>query len=525
MPRPRWRPRSGASALGSAPAAALDWLGQLHVGETAVALVALVAFAVRGVLAYLRTPAGLVRSRLRWLAGGGSARCVDCGWGAAGAGDGPTAVPGGLAGPVRVAVRRGDGRRSAPAPAVRHREAGQPGARLLHRRPGVAGRVRRARLAARRRPAGLGNGRRGSHRGRRRAGARAAARCGPGHGQPAHVRRPRRLGGRPGPARRTARGRPALVGGAAGHRPDCRTVAARAVRRRRARRRRRRVPPAPPRTGTRRSRCTRSRCSTVARSSAGCSWPAADPRTRWSRRPRCARCARPAGRAAVEAVRLQEDLRRSRAEVVALREEERRRLLAATCTTAWGLRWLRSASRLTWSLGSCPLAGSPVAGGDRGRGPGLRGRRPPACRGAPAACARRARARRRASVPRRHTHRRGGGHRGDRPGAGQRCAAGRRRDRRLPHRRRGHPTNAAPAQPRTAMPCRGRSGGRRAAASVSDDGRPRMPRWSDPGGSAGVGLQSMRERAAEVGGACSLLPAPGRHPAEARLPLALGDGP
>jgi signal transduction histidine kinase len=51
----------------------LAWLGQLHVGETTVALVTLVSFAVWGVLAYIRTPAGLVRTRLRWLAGGGAA--------------------------------------------------------------------------------------------------------------------------------------------------------------------------------------------------------------------------------------------------------------------------------------------------------------------------------------------------------------------------------------------------------------------------------------------------------------------
>ena len=61
----------------------LVWLGLLHAGVTAVALSTLVAFAGWSVAAYRRAPEGLVRSRLRWLAGGGAASALAsaAGWG------------------------------------------------------------------------------------------------------------------------------------------------------------------------------------------------------------------------------------------------------------------------------------------------------------------------------------------------------------------------------------------------------------------------------------------------------------
>jgi signal transduction histidine kinase len=87
----RWRGRRVASLAQAAPPAGaalwglatwagtgggLAWLGLLHAGETTVALVTLLACAGWGVSAYLRTPEGLVHSRLRWLAGGGAASVV-----------------------------------------------------------------------------------------------------------------------------------------------------------------------------------------------------------------------------------------------------------------------------------------------------------------------------------------------------------------------------------------------------------------------------------------------------------------
>ena len=71
----------------------------------------------------------------------------------------------------------------------------------------------------------------------------------------------------------------------------------------------------------------------------GCGCPTGVRTTRWNQ-PTSSLLASLAAEVgpAVQAVRLHQDLLRSRAEVVALREDERRRLVAI-CTTVWVRRW------------------------------------------------------------------------------------------------------------------------------------------------------------------------------------------
>ncbi len=54
----------------------LRWLGLVHAGQTAVTATTLVVSAVSGLVAYRRSDNPLTRSRLRWLAGGGAAAGV-----------------------------------------------------------------------------------------------------------------------------------------------------------------------------------------------------------------------------------------------------------------------------------------------------------------------------------------------------------------------------------------------------------------------------------------------------------------
>ncbi|MFU8872796.1 histidine kinase [Micromonospora sp. SL4-19] len=59
-----------AATAGLAPDA-LRWLGLVHAGQTMVVAVTLVAVAISGIVAYRHNPDPLTRNRLRWLAGGG----------------------------------------------------------------------------------------------------------------------------------------------------------------------------------------------------------------------------------------------------------------------------------------------------------------------------------------------------------------------------------------------------------------------------------------------------------------------
>ena len=151
-------------------------------------------------------------------------------------------LPGGAIGLAGLPVRGRPGRGAAPAPALRHRAAGQPVAGLRHPAGRPGRRVRRAGRAPRGGPRPLRRG--GGRAGRRggRPGPRPAARARLPDGEPADVRPPRR----PGPG--AQRPRQSAAGGDAARRRAARGrgggggLAAGALRRRGPGRRRGRVP-------------------------------------------------------------------------------------------------------------------------------------------------------------------------------------------------------------------------------------------------------------------------------------------
>ena len=159
----------------------LRWFDLVYAGTTALVAATLVTGGVLGIVAYRRSRDPLTRSRLRWVAGGSVAAVVLglAGWHLPELITGPPAAAVGRDRPVRAAVRARYRRRAAPAPAVRHRAAGQPVPGLRHpgRRP--RGRVRGARRGAGQRASAVRNRRCRDRRGRRRPGPGAAAQRGP----------------------------------------------------------------------------------------------------------------------------------------------------------------------------------------------------------------------------------------------------------------------------------------------------------------------------------------------------------
>ena len=219
-----------------------------------------------------------------------------------------------------------------------------------------------------------------------------------------------------------------------------------------------------------------------------------------------AELARPAG-AAVSAAALADALSESRTRLVQAREEERRRLrrdlhdgLGPTLAgVALGLD--RSPPRLADDLPRRAGAARRAERRDRRR---RRRRPPPGQRAAPAGPGRARPGRALRQQPARLAHRCARSRRQRRRARTAPRAAGRGRGRRLPDRGGGGPTAFGMPAPRS-LP-RQLADGRCLRLEVADDGSGIVE-----GAPPGVGLTAMRERAAEVGGSCTVYaPAEGR---------------